>query len=76
MSVSGSWLHCSGWEAPRPSGLSSWIVNHRPWLGQRMSRGRSPWRCLTMPMKYTSGPAYLKSESARVSNGKGLRGRC
>lgn len=34
------------------------------WLGQRMSRGRSPWRCLTMLRKYTSGPAYLKSEAS------------
>lgn len=28
----GRGLHGSGWEAPRPSGLSSWIVNHRPCL--------------------------------------------
>lgn len=41
-------------------------------LGQRMSRGRSPWRCLTMPRKYTSGPAYLKSEANMCLQNTGI----
>lgn len=44
-------------------------------LGQRMSRGRSPWRCLTMPRKFTSGPAYLKSEANMYPQDTGIGGQ-